>query len=135
MALKDDGSKQFSYSNEPIIPVRVALPGAGTGTVIRALIDTGAQATRLDESVARRLRIDLERMPSASIAGGGTTQARFAELSLQLLDEPLLERIVTVGFVPGIAEALGNLLGLDVLSSFDFGLSHSSHLGYLGRTS
>jgi hypothetical protein len=49
------------------------------------------------------------------------------------LDEDELSLRLPVAFAPIQATTAGNLLGLDVLSHFDFALSHSQRLGYLGR--
>lgn len=56
------------------------------------------------------------------------------QVTLRLLDEPDLEISLPVLFGETGQGRLGNLIGLDVLEHFDFGLSHAKRLGYLGRT-
>jgi hypothetical protein len=56
-----------------------------------------------------------------------------ALVEIKLLGLDALSSVLELRFVPGIEEQLGNLLGLDVLSFFDFGLSHANRVGYLGR--
>jgi hypothetical protein len=125
---------EFSYVGEPSLAVRIGSPQTGRNVLVRALIDTGAQATLLDEAIARRLQIDLSSVEPVRLTGvGGSSEARFAEVEVQLLDEPDLSSRLTVGFAPGIGTGLGNLIGLDVLGAFDFGLSHAWRLGYLGK--
>jgi hypothetical protein len=80
---------EFLYPFGPVIDLRLRDPDSGTSTLSSALVDTGADISLFDESVAE----------SIGIRGLGT----------------------------------GNLIGLDVLAHFDFGLSHRDRLGYLGR--
>ena len=126
---------EFVYFTEPRITVRVVSPVNGQTKLIRGHIDTGAQATILDASVARDLGLELSSAATASLTGlGGQVEARFSAMELRLLDEPELTRTLTVAFIADIESQLGNLIGLDVLEHFDFALSHSQRTGYLGRS-
>jgi predicted aspartyl protease len=126
---------EFTYDSEPFIPVTVTTTTTTDRQItIRALIDTGAQATLLDQEIARILGVDLAGAQTAPVSGiGGNLSVRFAEVTLLLLEEPSLDTQVMVAFAPQLGSTLGNLIGLDVLAHFDFGLSHASRLGYLGK--
>ena len=66
--------------------------------------------------------------------GGSSTEAPMAEIQLLLLGEEDLSLNLQVAFVTGIADALDNLIGRDVLEYIDIALVHSQRTGYLGRT-
>jgi predicted aspartyl protease len=125
----------FRYLHEPFIPVVLINPASGTSFASRALIDTGAQASLFDELVAQRLGLNLRTATGRTISGigGSTGLAGTALVEIKLLGLDALSSVLELRFVPGIEEQLGNLLGLDVLSFFDFGLSHANRVGYLGR--
>jgi len=118
---------EFTYQQEPVVSVTVYSPFTGRLFSTDALIDTGAEVSMFDIAVAQRLGIDLTRAPSAGIVGvGGRVEARLAEVELRLMDNAELRLWLEVAFVAGQTQDLGNLIGLDVLSHFDFGLSHRS---------
>jgi hypothetical protein len=124
----------FSYIRYPVIPILVRAPDSGQERVEPALIDTGADLSIFDATVARRLRLDLGHAPQVTLAGvGGRIPGHILEVDLVLLGEPELTISLPVAFVPGFAERLNNLIGRDVLEHFDFALMHSQRLGYLGR--
>ena len=125
---------EYRYAGRPIIPV---VARAGTHEVgFSALIDTGADVTLLDEILALQLGLEVATLPRARTfgVGGGSWDVRLAEVTLSLLFEPELEAVIQVAFVPELALSLGNLLGRDVLTYFDFALEHSDQVLYLGRT-
>jgi predicted aspartyl protease len=127
---------EFSYVDGPIISVVIRSLQTGLTFSTDAWIDTGAEISVFDEVVARLVGLDLTGAPTGSVVGiGGQTAGRLAEVELLLLGEPELSAVPRVAFVRDQETALGNLLGLDVLSQFDFGLSHAQRLGYLGRVS
>jgi hypothetical protein len=127
---------EFSYNRLPRINVVARSLETGRETELIALIDTGADLTILDEIVATQLGIPLDRVAKQPLRGlgVGVILASIAEIELVLLDEPDLVVRIPVAFVPGVADALDNLIGRDVLEYLDFALSHSTRLGYLGRT-
>jgi hypothetical protein len=55
------------------------------------------------------------------------------EVSLELLVRRELSTTVGVAFAPDVERTTGNLIGLDVLHSFNFALSHRNRVGYLRR--
>jgi hypothetical protein len=89
-----------------------------------------------DEAVGRQLGLDLAILPVLNISGVGglTREARLAEVTIRLLDNPDLSATVEVALAPDVELGHGNLIGLDVLEHFDFGLAHRQRLGYLGRS-
>jgi hypothetical protein len=126
---------EFVYFTDPIITVAVTSAMTGVTKLIRAHLDTGAQATILDASVARDLQLDLTSAPSIELTGlGGRMDGRIENVQLRLLNQSDLALNINVAFVEGITQRVGNLLGLDLLAHFDFGLSHAQRLGYLGRS-
>jgi predicted aspartyl protease len=126
---------EFSYLHQPRISVRIISPATGLSRVVSVLVDTGADVSLLDSLLADRLGIALEREQAISIegVGGAITQARMAEVDIRLLDEEEMVLHLPVAFAPLQTTTVGNLLGLDILAHFDFGLSHRDRLGYLGR--
>jgi hypothetical protein len=110
-------------------------PNTGVGKLIRAHIDTGAQITILDHSVARDIEMDLSSARTVDLTGlGGQVEGRAAEVELRLLDQPELTLRLEVVFVERMSPRLGNLISLDVLEHFDLGLPHRQRIGYLGRS-
>lgn len=98
-----------------------------------AQIDTGADLTLLEGSLADELGLDLDRAPRIQLGGlAGTIEARIAEVELRLLSSPDLTIFLAVAFASNQGPRIGNLIGLDVLSHFDFALSHANRVGYLG---
>jgi hypothetical protein len=81
------------------------------------------------------LGIELASLASVSISGVGglVRDARLAQVIVQLLEQPALAVTVEVAFAPDVENTLGNLLGLDILAHFNFGLSHGNRTGYMGR--
>ena len=126
---------EFDYFTDPIITVAVTSVVTTVTKLIRAHIDTGAQASIFDASVARDLQLDLSSAPSIELTGlGGRMEGRVSEVELRLLNQSDLAVNLNVTFVEGITSNVGNLLGLDLLRYFDFGLSHRQRLSYLGRS-
>jgi hypothetical protein len=126
---------EFDYGAEPSIIVLVSFAGTARQALVRALLDTGSTATIFDSSFARYLGIDFGSTPPVEFqgVGGRLRGARRAEVRLLLLVRPELSLPIEVAFADGIESTVGNLIGLDVLSYFDFGLSHAHRTGYLGR--
>lgn len=127
---------EFSYITLPRINVVGRSPNTAGEIEFDALLDTGADVTILDEFIALRLGLDLDKLPKIRMRGigGGSTEAPMAEIQLLLLGEEELSIDLQVAFVTGIADALDNLIGRDVLEFIDFSLEHSKRTGYLGRT-
>ena len=121
------------YFREPIIAVTLASPAGYERR--EALIDTGSELSLFDEWIALSLGLDLERLPPVTLSGVGglLREARLAQVTLMLLDRNELRATLDVAFAADVELTLGNLIGLDVLEHFDFGLSHRERLGYLGR--
>jgi hypothetical protein len=122
------------YFRDPIIRVEL-IPTDGSDPVTAdALTDTGSEVTLFDEIVAARLEIDLSTAPAVPISGvgGETREAKLAEVEMRLLSLSELVYRGEIAFAPNIESAFGNLLALDVLNFFDFGLSHANRIGYLG---
>jgi predicted aspartyl protease len=103
-------------------------PLNGRSTVLNVVVDTGAEVTALDESVAALLGIDLTTAPTLSILGfGGRTRGRAAVVEILPLDDDKLRLRLEAVFVRDAGEA-GNILGLDFLAFIDPTLSHSNNL-------
>ncbi len=130
---------EFAYTDGPIIDLRLINPATANSAISHATFDTGADISLFDESLARQLRLDLEGSEQMTIlgVGGGEIIARISRVELMLLDELELSVSVTsdVAFAPIRGLGTGNLIGLNVLEHFDFGLSHRERVGYLGRAS
>jgi hypothetical protein len=121
---------EFSYFDVPMVFVNVASPITGLNFVALGQIDTGAEITVLDETIAEHLRVDLTDANLIRLEGvGGAINARVVTVELSLLQEPALSVILDVAFAP-TGYGIGNLIGLDVFSQVDLSLSHSSRLGY-----
>jgi hypothetical protein len=103
--------------------------------VTTALLDTGSELSLFDAEIATRIGLPLDAVSSLRISGigGETLEAKLAEVALQFLNRPELSITAEVAFAVDIELKAGNLIGLDVLSYFDFGLSHANRIGYLGR--
>jgi hypothetical protein len=67
------------------------------------------------------------------VANRNAVARRLALVELHLLDNPALRVATEIAFAPDITLTLGNLVGLDVLEHFDFGLTHAGRIGYLSR--
>jgi len=126
---------EFEYQLLPVVAVVFVSPQTGARVEAEALIDTGAEGTLLDASIAVDLGIDLEVGDAVQIGGVGGTlgEARVADVEIFFSERPDLRAVVKAAFAPNVAADYGNLLGLNVLSFFDFALSHTNRLGYLGR--
>ena len=126
---------EFLYRDEPILLVSVGDLLNSARVFALGLIDTGAQISLFEHSIAARLGIDLTNAPSVRIRSieGTLSVARRAEVDIRLLDEPDLAVRLSIAFAQRQYLGLRNLIGLDVLEFFDFGLSHSARLGYIGR--
>jgi hypothetical protein len=126
----------FYYETWPVIRVIVHGPHSGLTDEYDALIDTGAQVSVFDTTVADDLEIDLSSAERflVSVVGGQRVEARIAPIRLALLQLPDLTIELDVVLAPGIASRTGNVIGLDVLAHFDLALSHSQRVGFLGRT-
>ena len=100
-----------------------------------AFIDTGAEATILDSTVAVQLGPDLEISDRYNVAGlgGRITTVPSARVEIQIMAVPELSGIVNALFLDNFEVLHGNLIGLDLLESIDFGLSHRDRIMYFGR--
>lgn len=128
---------EFYYPLQPTIAV--SLKGRSSEQFFRtgAIIDTGAEISIFDLSIASRASLDLGRAERVAVAGiaGNQLAASLVPVTLRLLDEADLEVTLPIAFAAVGDSGIGNLIGLDVLEYFDFGLSHRAGLGYLGRPS
>ena len=125
----------FLYYGAPSIQVRVSSESRGATVRRYAFIDTGAEVSLFDLSIATEIGLDVEDAPTIGVSGVGglIREAMLAEITLELLGEPELSVTLEVAFAPDVEQMHGNLLGLDVLEHFEFGLSHIERLGYLNR--
>ena len=126
---------EFAYLFEPVMSFRIRSPLSGRSALAEAHLDTGADRTILDSRIAHRIGLDLQSAPTVTLMGlgGGAVEAAILDVELFLLDEEELHLRASVAFAPLQAIQVGNLVGLDLLEHFDFGLSHRQRLGYLGR--
>ncbi len=128
-------TQYFLYFDEPVVNLRLMNPTNASSRIFDAQIDTGADVSVFDLEVARVLGIDLTnaRIQSLQGIGASVSEAHLAEVELILLDDPDLAVRLPIAFLPNLDESgLSNLIGLDVLAHFDFGLSHADRIGYFG---
>ena len=137
MALKLD--YEFSYQTQPTVPLRITHGTMSAET--EALLDTGADVSLFDAAVAELLNVPFEALDTFRVlgVGGATSRVPYSWLEAAVVglpDDQAATRLA-VGFVPGLAKSVGNLLGRDFLQSFDFGLHHTVAVArrrlYLGR--
>jgi hypothetical protein len=128
---------EFFYPRQPIIAVSLRSPGEDRLFRTGAYLDTGAEVTFFDSTVAVRAGIDTAASHHVTIRGiaGHRITAALATVTLHLLDEPELAITLPIAFGSASERSFGNLIGLDVLEHFDFALAHRERLGYLGRSS
>jgi predicted aspartyl protease len=127
---------EFLYATVPRITVSLRSPTTGRLGITSALVDTGAEISLFDLTIANRIGVELspaDEEVTISGVGGGYLRARLGAVEIALLAEPDLATTIPVAFATIEGLGIGNLVGLDVLSRFDFGISHSERLGYLGR--
>ena len=125
----------FRYTDDPEISVLVQSPLTGFETTTYAFIDTGAQRSLLDMRILRDIGhsdIPMERLSLYGV-GGGQVAVELFRIRISLLGEPALTAELPLAFSEDVESGSGNLIGLDVLQHFDFGLAHRDRLGYLGR--
>jgi predicted aspartyl protease len=121
-----------SYNASPSVPALVINPETGQRLEVNVIVDTGAEGTVLDQSVALALGLDLHG-ESANLSGlAGSALAPLHDVEIVVLAEPRLSVRVKAAFIEGIGSSLGNLLGLDFFEHVDLGLSHSKRTLYLG---
>jgi hypothetical protein len=121
----------IDYEFSPRIPIRI-ISEDGSTFEGRAFIDTGAEISIFDISVAEDLKLDLEHAEILALRGigGRLSDVRVAKVEISI---PGLEDVSApcwAAFVENAATNFGNLLGLDALEAFDFGLSHSRRVAY-----
>lgn len=128
---------EFRYSRNPAVPLLVVGSETGISAQVTAFIDTGADVTAFDASIAEQIGLVWQEMPALGFRGvsGGRREARVGEVELLLLYQPELSTTIDVLFVEDLNPTVGNLIGLDVLSRFDLFLSHSLRFGYINRVS
>jgi len=125
---------EASYGRLPAVAAVVRYPVTGRPIEFTGLIDTAADGTLLDELFALRLGIDLDSAERIAIGGvvGGTGWARVATVEIAVVGQENLRATVEAAFAPGVTTGVGNLLGLDLWSAVDLGLSHSHRTAYFG---
>jgi uncharacterized membrane protein len=127
---------EFFYPLQPVIAVSIRSAVGPRFYQTGAYLDTGAEVTLFDTTVAVRAGIDITAGRQVTIIGvaGDRIAASLTTVTLRLLDEPELEVTLPVAFGSTGDRGFGNLIGLDVLEHFDFAISHRERLGYLGRS-
>ena len=134
MALNLD--HEFPYELVPNVAVAIISRETGAHAEVEAIIGTGADGSLFDVDIATYFGLDLAAADTVLFGGvvaGSAARGRSHAVEVQLLSQPSLSVIITVTFAENVAATCGNLLGLNFLSSVDFGLSHAARLGYLGR--
>jgi hypothetical protein len=119
---------ESTYLIGPFIDITLRSIETGLEADTLAIVDTGAQVSLFDDALAQRLGIDLGSAVPTRIC-------RTTTVELRLLGEAQLLVVLPVAFATGVQTEIGNLLGLDVLEYFDFGLSHVNRTIQLGRAS
>jgi hypothetical protein len=129
---------EFAYTEKPTIPVRLTNGRWSVNT--EALIDTGADISLFDAELGHALSIGSFQEMTYNIIGIGGSLHRipcwWVPLSVLGPQGDLDLEPLKVGFVPGLAKTVGNLLGRDFLGLVDLGLHHHplpSRRLYLGR--
>jgi hypothetical protein len=123
-----------SYRDLPVIPIIVRSIITGVEIVVEGLIDTGAEKTLFDTELAGRLALDLSQAPIGRLSGlGGLLDAvPTSEVEITLMFQRELTVRLSAGFVPNLSENFENILGLDLLSNVEFGLSHGRRAVFFG---
>jgi hypothetical protein len=127
---------EYSYQSEPFIPIRLTNTSTGLIAATEAIVDTGSQASLFDESIARRLGLEL---PAANFTrnkgvGAGELLSRPAITRVSLLGLEELSEVMNLGFARDVENTTGNLIGQDILVFFDLAISHRNRILYLGRS-
>ena len=125
---------EFHYVRQPYLPVRLTSPAWRT-VLAQAVVDTGADLSLFDDSLADSLGIDLTNASYVRLRGiGGEQRAYLSEVELCPMDRPQLAVTLSIGFMQNVGANLGNLVGMDLLAVLDFGMSHANRTLYLGRS-
>ena len=117
------------------MPVLLISPDTGTAHQADVVIDTGAEVSIFDPSVAEALGLDLAGAARVNIRGiGGTIRASMPAtiIEVRILSLAELSAKITPVFLDD-DQAIGSLIGLDVLESIDFALSHRDRIVFFGR--
>jgi len=127
---------EFFYFTKPRIPVGLGTASNDLQANAQVLLDTGAEISLFDMRLAVELGIDFRNAPSIRVHGVtvDSIEVLLATVEVRLLGLSELAAVVEVGFVEALLQTAENIIGLDVLEHFEFGLSHSQRLGYLGRS-
>ncbi len=117
------------------MPCRIENPNGANWIEVRLAIDTGADGTILDERLAEYLGLRFE-ADSILIRGyRGSIRGRTAVVEVVPLAQEDLRIRVEAVFAPDIGDEIGNVPGLDHLTSVDLVLSHANNLVTLGLAS
>ena len=128
---------ETNYETWPMVSIRISDPETGANSDLEAMIDTGADITILDLTVARQLGVDFTGAEHAGIRGiGGRIQdVPIIQIEISILGADDLTATVRAAFVENASSTFGNLIGLDALESIDFGLSHAERRAFFGPPS
>jgi hypothetical protein len=122
---------EFTYADKPVLPVRIINAHDGQFKAnTEALVDTGADMSLFDAelglALSLRARGSLAGHYNIIGIGGGLHRIPCWWVHLSILGGPetFSLKALKVGFVPGLAKTVGNLLGRDFLELVDLGLHH-----------
>jgi hypothetical protein len=117
---------EFAYVDLPVVALQ--LTHGTTAIETEAILDTGADVSVFDATIAEILGIATANTRRVIDIGGTLHRVAYARVNLVVLgprgELPVPE--LAVGFLPGLGKAFGNLLGRDFFERLDFGLHHDA---------
>ncbi len=115
--LRKTRTKVNITNNQILIPVTLNYENNVVTTIL--LLDTGANRTVINDSVAAQLEVSGGEKSRARVAGGGIINTKHIKLkSIKVGPKELKSKTIMVMDHEGTAERFNGLLGLDFLSNF-----------------
>lgn len=119
-------TKVHISNNQILVPVTLNYENNVITTTL--LLDTGANTTVINDSVAAQLKINGGETSFARVAGGGIIQSKMIKVkSIQVGPKKLSSQTIMVMAHQGSAERFNGLLGLDFLSRFNHTIDYDKH--------
>lgn len=124
--LKKTRTRVHISNNQILVPVTLNFENNVVTTTL--LLDTGANTTVINDSVAAQLKINGGEKSLARVAGGGIIKTRTIKLkSIKVGPKKLTSKTIMVMGYEGSSERYKGLLGLDFLSHFKHTIDYDKH--------